>query len=460
MLNIDTPETKDPDEAVQCLGPEASAFLASLIPVGTAVRLEYDEERIDRYGRTLAGALTADGALVNAEVARAGLAAVVDFDDNDRFLPPVQEAQQEAAEQRRGLYAPDVPCTLPAKVETVTAAVAAAPTAGSQPATASAAMLETAAGNAATSGSDRGHAEQRLHRAADGGHLVRIHQRRTGSLPLPRRNCLGDSPARGSRPALCCLRGTGPGVDHQRRHGAAHRTRSKTISRTTEAQGRSRTTEAQACSRAAEAARRPAQAGSASRREPLPGLHRAALLRARRQDLETLLTLLRRPSQPGVLAAQRPAGHVVDNRSRGLLANSATVFYKNCDAARAPEAALIQRGEQGIGGLMAIGRVRSQPLGCPPSRSTASRSSSGTRTTCGPSRAQGRAGGTCGDETRILSRKRDWSARLCRDVGAPGAEAPREWRAHTALASGGNLSGASQRKHTNDWASASQSPRP
>lgn len=49
MLNIDTPETKDPDKDVQCLGPEASEHLASLIPVGTTVTLEYDEERTDGY---------------------------------------------------------------------------------------------------------------------------------------------------------------------------------------------------------------------------------------------------------------------------------------------------------------------------------------------------------------------------------------------------------------------------
>ncbi|MCW0211826.1 MAG: thermonuclease family protein [Pseudonocardia sp.] len=43
LLNVDTPETKDPDEDVQCLGPEASARLGELVPVGTTVTLEYDD---------------------------------------------------------------------------------------------------------------------------------------------------------------------------------------------------------------------------------------------------------------------------------------------------------------------------------------------------------------------------------------------------------------------------------
>ena len=75
LLNVDTPETVDPNEPVQCLGPEATEFLKSVLPAGTAVRLEYNEERTDRYDRTLAAVFTPDGKLVNAEIARQGLGA-------------------------------------------------------------------------------------------------------------------------------------------------------------------------------------------------------------------------------------------------------------------------------------------------------------------------------------------------------------------------------------------------
>lgn len=124
LLNIDTPESVDPNRPVQCLGPEATSFLESLLPEGTPVRLEYDDVRTDRYGRTLAGVFTADGALVNAEIARAGLAAAVVFDDNDRFLPPVEAARAQAQRDGVGLFSADVECTVPAQVaqldETVT----------------------------------------------------------------------------------------------------------------------------------------------------------------------------------------------------------------------------------------------------------------------------------------------------------------------------------------------------
>ena len=51
LLNIDTPETKDPNEVVECLGPEATEKLESLLNEGDQVRLEYDVERKFREAR-------------------------------------------------------------------------------------------------------------------------------------------------------------------------------------------------------------------------------------------------------------------------------------------------------------------------------------------------------------------------------------------------------------------------
>ncbi len=116
LLNVDTPETKDPNEDVQCLGPEASAFLEDLLPPGTAVDLEYDGEKLDRYGRTLAGVWLRE-ALVNAEIARAGLGVPVQFNGQVKFLPPVEEAAAEARRVGAGAYAPDVHCALPGQVD-------------------------------------------------------------------------------------------------------------------------------------------------------------------------------------------------------------------------------------------------------------------------------------------------------------------------------------------------------
>lgn len=124
LLNVDTPETKDPDKDVECLGPEATEFLKDALPAGSTVTLEYDVEREDRYGRTLAGVYDAGDRLMNAEVARAGLGFPVTYGKNVKFRPPVDEAYQEARDAQAGLYSPAIECTVPAMVGTVEQAAA------------------------------------------------------------------------------------------------------------------------------------------------------------------------------------------------------------------------------------------------------------------------------------------------------------------------------------------------
>lgn len=115
LLNIDTPETKHPDEVVQCLGPEASDFLQELLPAGTEVQLEYDVEREDHYGRTLAGVFHEDS-LVNSQIATQGLGVAVVYEPNQKFYDRVKAAEQNARTHQAGLFDPDVGCALPQKM--------------------------------------------------------------------------------------------------------------------------------------------------------------------------------------------------------------------------------------------------------------------------------------------------------------------------------------------------------
>ncbi len=99
-------------------------------------------------GRTLAGVFTDRGVLVNAEVARAGLADAV-VDGNARFLPAVESAQREAAEAGRGLYGTAAACTLPGRTQAVTTSLAAEPATATLPAEAIADDIDRMAGDAA-----------------------------------------------------------------------------------------------------------------------------------------------------------------------------------------------------------------------------------------------------------------------------------------------------------------------
>lgn len=121
LLNVNTPESVDPDKPVECLGPEASAWLEQRLPVGTEVRLERDQETEDGYGRELAAVFVGDE-LVNAEIARAGLGVAMSVGANTKYLPPVRAAQSEAQAAGRGLYATAPECTVPARVEQLEAA--------------------------------------------------------------------------------------------------------------------------------------------------------------------------------------------------------------------------------------------------------------------------------------------------------------------------------------------------
>lgn len=105
LIGMDTPETKDARAGVQCFGREAAAHTEKLIPLGTPVRLAYDVERTDRYGRSLAYVYRLrDGLFVNAALLRDGFAQVATFPPNVAHVDEFQRLQREARQANRGLW--------------------------------------------------------------------------------------------------------------------------------------------------------------------------------------------------------------------------------------------------------------------------------------------------------------------------------------------------------------------
>ena len=88
LIGIDTPETVDPSEPVGCYGPAASRFTTDALQ-GRPVRLEFDVERLGRYGRTLAY-VWLGSELFNETLVARGFARVTTYPPNvkyvDRFI--------------------------------------------------------------------------------------------------------------------------------------------------------------------------------------------------------------------------------------------------------------------------------------------------------------------------------------------------------------------------------------
>lgn len=105
LLGIDTPETVHPDKPVECWGPEASARTEALLPAGSPVHLERDEEARDHFGRLLAYVRRADdGTLVNERLVAEGFARTLLIEPNHAYATALLDAQDAAREAGAGLW--------------------------------------------------------------------------------------------------------------------------------------------------------------------------------------------------------------------------------------------------------------------------------------------------------------------------------------------------------------------
>jgi len=102
LIGVDTPETVHPSKPVEYFGKEASAFTKKLA-AGQGVRLEYDQQKRDRYGRLLAYVYLEDGTFLNAELIKQGYGfAYTRFPF--RYMEEFRRYEKEARESRRGLW--------------------------------------------------------------------------------------------------------------------------------------------------------------------------------------------------------------------------------------------------------------------------------------------------------------------------------------------------------------------
>ena len=106
LLGVDTPEIHhdDPSLPADPLALEARDFVVALTRE-RPIRLEFDRERIDRYGRFLAYVWVGDQ-LLNEELLRAGLArGLFEYPYSEQKKRRFRAAQAEAQAARRGIWA-------------------------------------------------------------------------------------------------------------------------------------------------------------------------------------------------------------------------------------------------------------------------------------------------------------------------------------------------------------------
>jgi micrococcal nuclease len=101
-IGIDTPETVKPGTPVQCFGPQAHDFNQRLV-ANHSVRLVFDRERRDVYGRLLAYVWLGDR-MVNAELARRGYARTLTIAPNVAHAGLFHRLASAAGRAGRGLW--------------------------------------------------------------------------------------------------------------------------------------------------------------------------------------------------------------------------------------------------------------------------------------------------------------------------------------------------------------------
>jgi micrococcal nuclease len=101
-IGVDTPESVIPDQPAECFGERASRFNERLVD-GEEVRLVFDAERRDQYGRLLAYVYLGDR-LVNAELVEGGFARALTIPPNTEHADLFARLAQAAGNAGRGLW--------------------------------------------------------------------------------------------------------------------------------------------------------------------------------------------------------------------------------------------------------------------------------------------------------------------------------------------------------------------
>jgi len=104
LIGIDCPETRRTrKKEVGYYGKEAKEYVKKRLD-GQSVRLVFDVDQTDHYGRLLAYVYLEDGTFLNAELMELGYAEVMTIQPNSLYADEFVALQREARENKRGMW--------------------------------------------------------------------------------------------------------------------------------------------------------------------------------------------------------------------------------------------------------------------------------------------------------------------------------------------------------------------
>lgn len=102
-IGINAPEIAHGDQKEEPFGSEATAFNKKMVLV-KKIRLEFDRERNDQYGRLLAYVFLEDGTFLNASMLQTGFAYYLYREPNLKYDQMLMQSQREAMTAQEGIW--------------------------------------------------------------------------------------------------------------------------------------------------------------------------------------------------------------------------------------------------------------------------------------------------------------------------------------------------------------------
>jgi micrococcal nuclease len=104
LIGVNAPESRNTGKKrKEAFGEESKKYLTDLLK-GKRVRLEYDVQRIDKYGRTLAYVYMENGIFLNEYLVKKGYCQVATFPPNVKYKDLFIEAERYARAHKEGLW--------------------------------------------------------------------------------------------------------------------------------------------------------------------------------------------------------------------------------------------------------------------------------------------------------------------------------------------------------------------